>query len=181
MDKVQKEAIAVLVLVAAWFLCGFVWGMDYTVAYIPPNPDPITRIIIKRVPEYIDRVETQYVKVELEKIIYVPQPHPLPDFPDLETLQQFLSDDQTNTAVFYRLLNDAEGKVLIGDVITGACCSYADLLYQRAAERGYHLDRQLTDSKTHAYNIAWVGNATYGIEPQTDEIWFISYRGDKVQ
>ena len=94
-----------------------------------------TRFVIKYVPEYI------YIDNDLEY------------FPDLDTLERFLLDD--NVSQYHYSSNFT-------------CLGFATELSKRGAEKGWFIGVYV--SKRHAYVITRIPDQWVIIEPQTDKI-----------
>ena len=104
-----------------------------------------TRFVIKRVPEYI------YIDNNLEY------------FPDLDTLEQFLLDD--NVSQYHYTSNFT-------------CLGFATELSKRGAEKGWsisvYVDVHYRDNSTrHAYVITRIPDHWVVIEPQSDKVMWI--------
>ena len=130
----------------------------------PVVPEPIRITVTEYVDrvEYIDRIEyidrVEYVEV-IKEVRIKPR-----YFESLEELEDWLVQDRTDTVVIYPPDYDCE--------------DYAKALVESALKDGYILSTELWgDVKrrgefggTHFYNLAFIGNEMYLIEPQDDRI-----------
>lgn len=112
------------------------------------------------------------------------RPEGLRDFQSLDDLKAWLAQDDTNEWIILKP-QGPDGEIVFND----QCEDFALQLQRRAEKAGYRLsfypmDREeyfqmfgvwLPVGKTHAMNLAIIGNEIYLIEPQTDEVWLYGY------
>mgnify|MGYP001557893025 CR=1 FL=1 len=100
----------------------------------------------------------------------------LTDFQNLQELQQFLAEDDTDNHIYLRA--NSQGIVEFDK----QCTTVAEQLRDRAMAKGKYLSYQILNydkPESHAVNMAWIGKGIYFIDTQTDRVWLNSYRGNK--
>lgn len=160
------------------------------------EPEVVTQIQYVERPVYIEQASPEVgsqihniplppVERVVEKIIQ--KSSPLTDFQSLDELTQFLKENGSSKG--YDFVANSRGLI----VFNGQCANLAEQLQARAEAKGKRLDKAIIDSDqyyrwygeripiedSHAVNMAWIGKEIYFIEPQTDRVWLVSYRGDK--
>ena len=122
-----------------------------------------------------------YIMKEIEVPVEIPVV--LKDWDSLESLEEFLINDDTEKTVI--IIADSEGKIIFDN----QCEEYALQLRDRAMATGMYLSvaalhpkeyekwysKQAKPNQYHAICIAVIGNELWYIEPQTDEHWLALY------
>ncbi len=146
-------------------------GIGFIVAGINLESEVIIRTIYET--EYIDRVVEKTIEVEVEVTkevtieveVLKEVPRKLRYFDSLEELEAWLAQDRTDILVISPPDYDCE--------------DYAMALVESAFKDGYFMSTQLWGAVkrerdklggTHMYNMTFIGNKMYLIEPQDDKI-----------
>ena len=109
-------------------------------------------------------VTVEVVKeVEIIREVTVEVPIELRNFSDLQELEVWLEEDDTDRHFYFT------GK--IDDKYD--CEDYAFALINNAREDGYDIHLQIQND--HAFNSTIIGNNIYFIEPSNDKVWLAHY------
>lgn len=175
MVLVTLSAVAVLNLFfSAGAFAGQATFEPQTTAVIEPRVE--TRLVERHTVQYVDRPVTVVEYIERVKSV----PVKLRNFSNLEELKQWLVAVDTYTTTIYFQSPD----------VTVDCDDYALEMQRKALADGHIMSfgiigrseynalfqSELPPGQSlHAINLAIIGNSAYYIEPQTNEVVFVTY------
>ncbi|MFC2041100.1 PleD family two-component system response regulator [Chloroflexota bacterium] len=142
--------------------------------------EPVTDVVIVE-KEVVREAEVtkEVVKKEIEyrdivKEVTVEKPIKQSEFASLEELKKWLAEKSVTKSIFFFVTPD--GTQASSNKYD--CDDYALDLQRRALEDGYLMSASIIEKQgqLHMINLATIGNEVYYIEPQTNEVWFYTYR-----
>ena len=164
------KVFLIIILSCATFFSGYYIGQETSEPEVVTEVQYEVKYVEKPVYKIVDKIVEKIIEVEVIKEV----PREIREFEDLEELEQFLEDDDTNEILRLYPIEGISGTWSL----TGTCDHYATNLQRRALEAGYLMSTEITekDNEPHMMNSAIIGNEVYYIEPQTDEVWLAGYR-----
>ena len=113
-----------------------------------------------------------FKEIIVEKV--VEKPIEFREFVSLQKLVDWLEQDDTDSTLY--LTGTVDFSASLGSNYD--CDDFAYRLQKSALAEGYLMSTEIIvkKGKQHMINSTSIGNNIYFIEPQTDEVWFETYR-----
>jgi len=125
---------------------------------------------------YVEVPDLVYREIIVEKLVekLVEKPIELREFVSLQKLADWLEQDDTDSTLY--LAGTVDFSASLGSKYD--CDDFAYRLQKSALAEGYLMSTEIIVKKgaQHMINSTSIGNNIYFIEPQTDEVWFETYR-----
>ncbi len=137
---------------------------------------PITASYSQPETSYVEVPDLASKEIIVEKLVekLVEKPMELREFVSLQKLVDWLEQDDTDSTLYFTGTVDFSAS--LGSNYD--CDDFAYRLQKSTLAEGYLMSTEIIvkKGKQHMINSTSIGNNIYFIEPQTDEVWFETYR-----